>query len=173
MVFEAMSLNEITEEMSVDRKEKSRDWALGHSNINIWGDEEEPLSCLCHLSLSPIHTIFSLSWLCLSDQLAYSWHFSGRDFCWPVLSCGHPSLALTDQFQDCPQALETVLASPCPHSPLESFEIHLALSGLTPLPKYRVGIRQMAHDFQSEQCLSQNPYHLWWYLPGWVLWTGI
>lgn len=153
MVFEAMSPNEIIKEVGVDRKEKSKDWALGHSNIKYLGRWRGILDLFVPtLPFPHPHNFFSLPWLgvILYAQSAYSYCFSVTDFCWSVLSCGHPSLGLTDQFQDWSWALETATANLCPWSPLELFNIHLAPLGLTLLPKSRLGIRQMAHDFQRE-----------------------
>lgn len=128
MVLEAMDLNEITKEESVDRKVKSKDWDLGHSNSKYLGRRRgsPELFVLTFPLLCPY--ALSLPWLC--PILSY-W-FAGSDFCWPVLSCGHPSLGLTDQFQDWQWASETALANPRPQNPLALFEIHLAPSGLTP-----------------------------------------
>lgn len=111
MVFKAMSLNEITKEVNADRKEKSRAEPWGTPILNISRDKEESLSCLCQLLSPHPHNSLSLPWRCPipSAQSAYSCRFSGTDFCWPVLSCGHPSPALTDQFQGCSEVLETVL----------------------------------------------------------------
>lgn len=160
MVFKAMSLNDIIKEVNVDRKEKSKDWALRHSNIKYLGRWRGTLQLSVPTLLLPHpHNSLSLPYLCpiQSAQSAYSCHFSGTDFCWPVLSCDRPSPALTDQFQDCSEALEIVLANSCPQRPVELFESHLAPSGLTLLPKYRVGRRQMAWNFQSEKCFGQSP----------------
>ena len=112
--------------------------------------------CLCQPSSFP-HNSLSLSRPCpilsaISIFLLPFWHWLLLTY----LSCSHPTLGLTNQVQDSPQALQTSPVHPCPQRPLRSVKIHLALLGLAPLLKSNVGIRPMPPGSQCEQCLAQN-----------------